>query len=193
MATLLFIYISFFLSVTEEIFFVIPSTLTQVTIGGLMISMPLTVANFGYFMLFLVIPGALGVAVGAIPIFLLARYGLAVSEKESNRLQVIIYQIRNRIGSNQKGSLFIFFLMRLMPNFSGLVATILGGLWGMKTWNFFILTFLGSIIRIAILGMVGWQFSHYAYLLTGKYGWIGLTSGIVVILLIGLFLFKKKR
>jgi membrane protein DedA with SNARE-associated domain len=193
MTTLFFIYSSFAISVIEEIFFVIPSTLAQMAIGGFMLEESINLFNFIYFVLFLVLPASLGVAVGSIPIFLIVKYSLTKNDGKSGRLQKIINKVKESSTSHEKGSIAMFFLMRLLPNFSGLVATIIGGLWSLPMKNFFIFTFLGSIIRITILGLIGWQASNYIYIFTGKYGLIGFSSGIIFILALSTLVFYKKK
>ncbi len=193
MTALFFIYISLSLSVLEEILFFIPSTVAQVSIGGFMIGNPLNFLNFGYFFLFLVLPAALGVAIGSIPIFLLSKYGFTKIDEKQTKLQKIIHKIKENSLSHKDGSISMFFLMRLLPNFSGLVATVIGGLWNFSLKTFLIVTFLGSIIRITILGLIGWQASHYIYIFTGKYGLIGFSLGIIIMLLLTILVFYKKK
>lgn len=162
-------------------------------IGGFMLSEPLTVFNFIYFVIFLVLPASLGVAVGSIPIYLIVRYGLTINNEKNGRLQKIIGKVKESSAANEKGSIAMFFLMRLLPNFSGLIATIIGGLWNIPIKTFFIFTFLGSIIRITVIGFIGWQASNYAYIFTGKYGLIGFSSGIVLILFLSIIIFYRKK
>ena len=194
MTTLFFIYISFGISLIEEIIFVTPSTLVQITLGGFLLNNPLDFYNLLYFISFIVLPSALGVAVGSIPIFLISKISFSLVERNQNFLQKIILKIKTGSLAHKKESSFFFLLMRSLPNFSGLVSTIIGGLWNLSLKKFFVLTFLGSIIRIFILGMIGWQASHYIYIFTGKYGWIGFSIGIIFITTLFIpFLFKKSK
>lgn len=189
---LFLIYSSFSISIIEEIFFVIPSTLAQLSLGGLMIGQTLSITNTLYFLLFIVIPAAAGISLGSIPIFLIARCAFHRTRKRHGKLQKVIESVKASFDAKQKVSKSLFFLMRLLPNFSSLVATIIGGFWGLSIKTFLIITFFGSIIRVFIIAFVGWQASHYIYLFTGKHGWTGFFAGIFILIALSTILLYKK-
>ena len=162
----------------------VPSTIVQIGLGTLMIESDLSLATFLAFFGFLVLPAAAGVTLGSIPTFIFAKYGFDILSQHSLILKKYHDSARDWVKKHEHRSEVAFFVMRALPTFSSLVAALSGGLFGFSIFTYLTISFFGSIIRITVLGFIGWQVSSVAQFFTGAIGWIALAISIILIVAI---------
>jgi uncharacterized membrane protein YdjX (TVP38/TMEM64 family) len=181
MSLLEIFFLVFGVSVLQEIIFILPSTATSVVAGTLFADYALTTGNFILFILAVVLPISLGMAVGSIPAFLLVKHGFTWIERRFDFLDIIIHQARNMAERRPKNIYSFFFVLRALPVFSGLVVTFMAGLVGMPLSKYLVWSFLGTMVRGTMLAYAGWQLSIFASQFSGDYGLAVLALSIVTV------------
>ncbi len=190
----------FLLGVLEEVLFIIPSSLMFLATGFFLIDHSLSFwAALASVLWKLSFWGALGITVGSFFIYgifywggkaFLDRYGryLGISWAE-------VEKIEKKFSAGAKDEIAIF-VLRALPFWSITIVSAFCGLIRLSWKTFGFYTFLGSAVRIAILGMAGWELGG-AYDIFGgrllqweKYGTIFL---IVAVVAIAFYFFYKNE
>lgn len=195
----------FFLSFIEEIIAPVPSSIVLMAAGFLLLPALGSIKTaFLDGMLWVVLPAALGLTLGAILVYSLAyvggepliqrwgkRFGLSWSKVE---------RWRNRITKGTGDELLVFFL-RAFPVVPNSLISVACGMVRYPARSFIILTFLGSMVRALIMGFIGWSvgetYLSYAvrFSVWGRYVLIGGAAVIVLAIVVGMFVnrWRKRR
>ncbi len=191
---------AFFVGFGEEILFFIPSTGFFIALGFFMVDpharfWPAFASAFGT-VGFL---SSLGILLGGWLMYgavyfggkpLVVKFGAYVRLKWQDIER--FYGLLEKRGASVPVLLFI----RVIPAFPIGIMSIVCGLMRARLWEFTWTTFLGSIVRVTFLAMVGWyagrEYAAYAEQIAGyeRYFAIAIALGLSVILLVRL---KKKR
>ncbi|PIP30015.1 hypothetical protein COU12_00295 [Candidatus Jorgensenbacteria bacterium CG10_big_fil_rev_8_21_14_0_10_54_38] len=193
----------FFLSFIEEIIAPVPSSIVLMAAGFLLLPAFGSIKTvFLDGMLWVVLPAAFGLTLGAILVYSLAyvggeplikmwgkRFGLSWSKVE---------RWRNRITKGTGDELLVFFL-RAFPVVPNSLVSAACGMVRYPTRSFIILTFLGSLVRALIMGFIGWSVGE-AYLsyavrfsVWGRYVLIGGAAVIVLAIAAGMFVNRWRK
>ena len=190
-----------FISILEEVIAPIPSTLTTMGAGFLLLGSYETLLSvlFPAF-IFVAVPIGLGMAIGAVFIYSLAYLGEEIIIDRWGRWFGISRQSVDRLkGYFQSGyrDEMILLFLRGTPIFPNSLISGVCGLIHYPIRSFFIISFVGGVLRALPIALLGWwakeAYIEYAGIFSGLESYIlGVAAilgfGIVVIL----FLKKKK-
>ncbi len=195
----------FLLSFIEEIITPVPSSIVLMAAGFLLLpalgSIKTALLDG---VLWVVLPAALGLTLGAILVYSLAYVGgEPLIEKWGKRFGLSWSKVerwRNRITRGTGDELLVFFL-RAFPVVPNSLVSVACGMVRYPARSFIILTFLGSLVRALIMGFVGWSVGE-AYLsyavrfsVWGRYALIGGAAIIALAIVAGIFVkrWRKRR
>lgn len=186
-------------SVLEEIIAPIPSLFMQLTYGFLLyVNTPTTTETVLKFFITMPVFAALGVVVGSLPYFLLAKYvGVRFITKFGRFLGLgrdPYAKIQSFLDKQTFDEKFLVF-GRLIPMVPSIVIAILPGFFGVSVRNYMIFSFIGAYIRCAALGFVGWQLGRSYLVYVDEIKQTQSTWGpifLIFILLVVLFYLRKK-
>lgn len=150
----------FIASFVEEVVAPIPSALVIFSSGFLYISGPITWATVFRLMWLVVVPAAAGVTVGSLVIYGVAYYaGKPMLEKWGKWLGLSWSDIERLQEKFSRSSFdeFGLFVARAIPAIPSVAIAAFCGLIRFKVWPFIIYSFLGLLVRVTILGFIGWQ------------------------------------
>lgn len=150
----------FIASILEEVITPIPSALVILGSGFLLIP-----GGFSWFSLLklitiVVLPAALGVTIGSLFIYTIAYYaGKPVLEKWGKWLGISWSDVTKLQDKFSKGYFdeVSLVIVRSIPLIPTVAVTAFCGLVRFPLKTYLICTFIGSVIRSAILGFIGWQ------------------------------------
>lgn len=149
-----------FLGFFEEVVFIIPSTLVFLALGFLGISKTLTVEEaliksflvYGFW-------GALGVILGSVIVYWAAFYGGKYFIERFGKYFGVSWGELERwslwFGKGYKDELVVF-VARALPFLPITLVTLAGGVLRLPWRMFFLMTFLGTMVRVGILVFFGW-------------------------------------
>ena len=118
---------------------------------------PFTVALMAKLLVFVAVPVGLGSALGSIPLYYLAWFG---GRPVVNKFQKILrfkWDDVEKVSKYLKGTWYdeiIFLLLRCTPVLPSIPMDLAGGLFRMNFMSFFVLTAVGSIIRMMLTLLV---------------------------------------
>jgi membrane protein DedA with SNARE-associated domain len=147
--------------VIEEIIAIIPSSIVQMGAGFLFLSgMPVGVDALVRLLTHVILPASLGVVVGSLPIYYAAYYGGKPVIDKFGRFVGVgwtdIEQAQQKFTETSREELFIF-ICRALPIMPSVVITTFSGIVRVRVGTYLLYTFLGTLVRAAILGVLGWQ------------------------------------
>ncbi len=186
-------------SVLEEIIAPIPSLFMQLTYGFLLyVNTPTTTETVLKFFVTMPVAAGLGVVVGSLPYFLLAKYvGVRFITRFGRFLGLgrdPYAKIQSFLDKQTFDEKFLVF-GRLIPMVPSIVIAILPGFFGVSVRNYIVYSFIGAYIRCAALGFVGWQLgrSYVTYVDQIKQTQsVWAPVFLIFILLIALFYLRRK-
>lgn len=158
-------------SLIEEVIAPIPSTVVILFGGFLLIPSDATVLEAaGQVALKVMLPASVGMAIGSLFPYFIARIGEKVAvEKFGALLQVdwkTVEKAQAYFEKNKSESLLLF-IARAVPVIPSVVIAVFCGLIRMPVGKFVLWSFLGSLIRTFLLGMLGWAvgsaYDRYAH------------------------------
>lgn len=183
-------------SVVEEIIAPIPSTLvimgtSFIILKGAIVSPETLFLLFGN----IVLPAAIGVTIGSIVIYALAyflgrefvvRWGKYLGVSWNN-----IEKAQNRFEESRSDEILLF-LVRAFPIIPSIAINVFCGFIRYDLKKFIIITFLGTLVRASILGIIGWQFGSFYQSISAEISNIEeIGLAIVIIALIIYVVYKK--
>ncbi len=183
--------------VLEEIIVPLPSSLIMMA-GGFFLIQGQTFAQALPEIFFkLMIPGALGVTLGSMFFYFLSFYGgeialkkvgpkFGLSTRETEKIQDYFQK--------KKWDETALFILRALPIFPGVGVSVIAGLIKMPLLNFLIIGFLGSSLRVLIMGILGWQLKEAYFVLAMKFESLSNLVFLVFALCVILgYLFLKRK
>jgi membrane protein DedA with SNARE-associated domain len=148
-------------SIIEEIIAIIPSSVVQMGAGFLFLGGQEVGAPALVTLLFMVVlPATLGVMVGSLPIYYATYFGgKPVIERFGRYFSVSweeVERVEQHFAASGKIGRFIF-ICRALPVMPSVVITTFSGIVRVPVYTYLLYTFLGTLVRAGILGVVGWQ------------------------------------
>lgn len=148
-------------SIIEEIIAIIPSSIVQMGAGLLFLGgAPWGVDACITLLTHVMLPAAFGVMVGSLPIYYAAYYGgKPIIDRFGRWVGVSwgdVEQAQSRFAASGREELFIF-ICRALPIMPSVVITTFSGVVRVRFATYLLYTFLGTLVRAGILGILGWQ------------------------------------
>lgn len=183
-------------SVVEEIIAPIPSTLVIMGTSFIILK-GATISPETLFLLFgnIVLPAAIGVTIGSIVIYAFAYFlGREFVVRWGKYLGVSwdsIEKAQSRFEESRSDEILLF-LVRAFPIIPSIAINVFCGFIRYELKKFIIITFLGTLVRASILGIIGWQFgSFYQSISTEISNIEEIGLSIVIMALIIYVVYKK--
>ena len=185
----------FLSGLVEEILFIIPSSPLFVAVGFFMIP-----ASLSFWLALLMVLGkmaiwgALGITIGSFLIYGLAYWGGKPLIKKYGKFIGVSWEkvekIENQYSQTKIDELGILFF-RAIPIWPITVVSVFCGAVRVSWKTFAIYTFLGTIIRVTITGMIGWYVGTAYEAIGGQFEQLELygTISLGVLLLAGFYYF----
>lgn len=182
----------FLVGFLEEVIFIIPSQLIFLGVGFFFIDPALPI---GRELLVLVIKmsfwGALGVTLGSYLVYGLFYWGGKRFLENYGRYIGVKWEAIAKLEQKFNESWMdesVIFILRALPIWSMTVVSAFAGLIRIKWREFGLFTFLGSVVRVAALILIGWQLGELYYLAADRLGKIEI-FGTLALLILSLFFF----
>ncbi len=183
-------------SLIEEIIAPIPSTL--IILGSsffMMHGSPITIESMVSLILYVAIPAAAGMTLGSLFLYaigyyigkpFICRWGKYMGFSWEN-----VEETRTKFAESKNDDIALFSL-RAIPVVPSVAISMFCGIIRYDLKNYVIITFLGSIMRAAILGFLGWQFGRFYLQIADQ---LAIYEDIIIlgfiILVAGFILYKK--
>ncbi|MEX0672646.1 MAG: VTT domain-containing protein [Candidatus Paceibacterota bacterium] len=150
----------FLASIIEEVVVPIPAAVVQLGAGYFLLPNEVT-TDFAVTMIFsIIVPIALGVSIGSLAIYYLGYFtGKPLLERWGKYAGLSwrgVERRHDKFKSTQADATVLFFL-RIAPLVPSAVISLSCGVIRMKLWKYLLYTFLGTMIRVAFLAMIGSQ------------------------------------
>lgn len=190
----------FFVGFLEEVIFIIPSSLVFLAAGFFLVDAGLPLgAAISMIAIKVAWWGSLGVTIGSYAIYALFYWGGKAAVGKYGRYLGIgwesITKLERRFAKGHADEL-VLFLLRAMPIWSMTLVSAFAGLIRLPWKEFGLYTFLGTMVRLFLLGFLGWKlgaaYYHWA-------GWLEKAQIYGSIILLGLFVvfliyvFRRRR
>jgi membrane protein DedA with SNARE-associated domain len=151
----------FLATLLEEIIAPLPSPIVSLAAGFFLITSDVAIIEALWRALFLIaLPVAIGVVIGSSVVYALGFFGgKPFIEKNKKWLGIEwknIEDVENRLMQG-RGDEVTLFVLRLLPIVPGVAISVFGGIVRYPFKKFIVITFLGSLIRAFVLGLIGWQ------------------------------------
>jgi len=154
----------FLASVAEEVIAPIPSAVIMTMSGFLLITGPVSINSLGALVFKVAIPAALGVTIGSLWIYYLARYGgQAVIERWGKYIGLYwndIEKMQNKVSNSSKDEVLIM-SARILPIVPSVAISAFCGILKMDVLKYFIISFVGIFFRGLILGSIGCKLAMF--------------------------------
>mgnify|MGYP000249074280 CR=1 FL=1 len=147
-------------SIIEEVIAPIPSTMVILFGGFFLVPQDATFWEAaGTVVLKVMIPASIGMSLGSLFPYYIARLGERVAVKKFGKLLQVDDAMIDKAQAyfaKSKSDEMLLFVVRAVPVVPSVVIGVFCGLMKLPVKEFLIWSFLGSLIRTFILGMVGW-------------------------------------
>lgn len=188
----------FYASVAEEIIHVVPTSVVHLTAGAMLLgdlswSWQLLVRAI----LFVGIPAALGVTIGALPFYIAGWYGgKPFIERYGKWIGVSWESIEafDRRLSKTAWDEVIYTILRAMPFIPSIVMSVGAGVLRLPLRTYFIGSLLGTFIRATAMGMVGALLGSQAGVIGGvikKTQNAGIIFLVILVTIVGYYLHRR--
>ena len=150
----------FLASFIEEVVAPIPSAVIMLMSGFLFIKGTLSLALLFDVFYLVALPAALGVSVGSLVVYGLARHvGIQVLVRWGKYIGITEAMIEKAQAyfKDSKKDEWLVFIARIIPVVPAVAIALGAGLIRMNVWRYLAISFVGTVIRAYILGIVGWQ------------------------------------
>lgn len=154
----------FLAAFTEELIVPIPSTVVILSSGFLFISGPFEINEFIRLLAIVILPASLGVTIGSLFIYGIAYYaGKPVLIRWGKWLGVSWSDIESmqQKFATQSFDEWALIVTRAIPIIPSVVISAFSGVIRFPLRMYLICSFLGTVVRTTILGLIGWQASEF--------------------------------
>ncbi len=189
----------FFGALAEEFFYIIPSSIVQLSAGVILLGkISFSWALLGKAMLIIGIPASVGVTLGSLPYYALGYYGgKPAIEKWGKWLGINWQQVEEldeKLNKNWWDE-FIFIGLRALPILPSVLLSVGPGVLRLPMRTYLIGSFVGTFIRATAMGFVGALLGgqvENAVSIIGKVEHVGLVI-FIVSCIIGVWLFLRSK
>lgn len=176
-------------SIIEEIIAPIPSTAVVLLGGFLLIPRDASFLEVvSATALKVMLPASIGISVGSLFPYYVARIGGKVAIDRFSKLLGVDWALvekAQKYFENSKRDELLLFLVRAVPIIPSVIIGVFCGLVRIPVKEFLIWSFLGSLVRTFILGLIGWAagsaYSQYAEQISGVENIVLVLSVLVMI------------
>lgn len=172
-------------SLIEEVIAPIPSTLVVLFGGFFLIPEDVTFLQAAIEVSYKVmLPASVGMAIGSLFPYYIAKIGEKVAVDRFGKLLQVDWAMvekAQKYFEEKKSDELMLFIARAVPVIPSVVIAVFCGLIRMNVRTFIIYSFLGSLIRTFVLGMIGWAVGN-AYATYAKQ--LSLVENAVLVLVV---------
>src|SRR3989344_125089 len=190
----------FLASILEEVVAPIPSALVQMGAGfSFLGNLPISLSSIWTLFVIFILPATVGVTIGSLFVYYIAYFaGKPFLQKYGKYLGISwesVQAAETKFASKHTDALMLFTL-RCVPIIPSVAVSALCGLMRLSFLKYIIFTFLGTVVRASILGVLGWQAGSFYKIYAER---IDLAENFIIIGLLVLLsgyvlykIFKKK-
>lgn len=187
-----------FLAFAQEIFPPLPSTVITFSAGVLFLTGEvLGVDAFVRLFLYVGIPIAIGLSIGALVIYGIVYWGGKPVVERWGRFAGVSWKEIEQLQNNMKGRKaddIVLFLARATPVIPSVAINVFAGLVRWPPISFFLNTFFGTVIRSMWVGFLGWQVGNlYEKYATAIEQVQNVILAVVVIGVVGFFIYRRRK
>lgn len=188
-------------SFLEEVIAPIPSAIVMLGSGFLFLHGSLSFALIMKLIIYVAIPVACGVTIGSLVVYTIAKYiGVTLLIKWGKIFGVtedMVGRAEMYFGEHKRDDIAVL-VARIIPIVPAVVIALGAGLIRMPLLRYMTISFIGTIVRASILGLLGWQvgslYTEYASYVSRYENWVLLICVCGVgIGLVRLYIKNKKK
>lgn len=157
----------FLACIIEEVIAPIPSAGVVLFAGVLLVPADATMLEAARFTaLYVMLPASIGITLGSLFPYYVARIGEEVAVNKCGKLLGVDWSLVKKAEvyfKSHRSDEVLLFLVRCVPIIPSVIIGVFCGLVHMPVLRFVTFTFLGTLVRTFILGLVGWS-ARTAYL-----------------------------
>jgi membrane protein DedA with SNARE-associated domain len=188
----------FLASLAEEVIAPIPSSVVIIGSSFFIMTDPtITLASLGKLFFVIALPAAFGVTLGSLLFYGITYFaGRPFIERWGKYLGLSwqdIQELDKRFDESYTDEILIFAL-RVIPITPSIVINAFCGFIRYDIKKYLIITFFGTLLRVFMLGFIGWQFGNIYQNISQQFSAIE-TWGIILIVMfiIGIIIYLRKR
>lgn len=183
-------------SIIEEIIAPIPSTLVIMGSSFLILKgYPIAVDSIMRLLIYVVLPASAGVTLGSLFVYAIGYFlGSPFIKRWGKYMGVSWDDIEKAEGrfSQGKSDNLILFILRAVPVVPSVAISIFCGFIRYRLRDYIMFTFLGSLVRGFVLGILGWQFGMLYLEISQQISFLEELVLLVLVIALGVYLYWRK-
>lgn len=183
-------------SIIEEIIAPIPSTLVIMGSSFLILKgYPIAVDSIMRLLIYVVLPASAGVTLGSLFVYAIGYFlGSPFIKRWGKYMGVSwddIEKAEGRFSQGQSDNL-ILFILRAVPVVPSVAISIFCGFIRYRLRDYITFTFMGSLVRGFVLGILGWQFGMLYLEISQQISFLEELVLLVLVIALGVYLYWRK-
>lgn len=183
-------------SIIEEIIAPIPSTLVIMGSSFLILKgYPIAVDSIMRLLIYVVLPASAGVTLGSLFVYAIGYFlGSPFIKRWGKYMGVSWDDIEKAEGrfSQGKSDNLILFILRAVPVVPSVAISIFCGFIRYRLRDYIMFTFLGSLVRGFVLGILGWQFGMLYLEISQQISFLEELVLLVLVIALAFYLYWRK-
>lgn len=183
-------------SIIEEIIAPIPSTLVIMGSSFLILKgYPIAVDSIMRLLIYVVLPASAGVTLGSLFVYAIGYFlGSPFIKRWGKYMGVSWDDIEKAEGrfSQGKSDNLILFILRAVPVVPSVAISIFCGFIRYRLRDYITFTFMGSLVRGFVLGILGWQFGMLYLEISQQISFLEELVLLVLVIALGVYLYWRK-
>lgn len=183
-------------SIIEEIIAPIPSTLVIMGSSFLILKgYPIAVDSMMRLLIYVVLPASAGVTLGSLFVYAIGYFlGSPFIKRWGKYMGVSWDDIEKAEGrfSQGKSDNLILFILRAVPVVPSVAISIFCGFIRYRLRDYITFTFMGSLVRGFVLGILGWQFGMLYLEISQQISFLEELVLLVLVIALGVYLYWRK-
>ncbi len=183
-------------SIIEEIIAPIPSTLVIMGSSFLILKgYPIAVDSIMRLLIYVVLPASAGVTLGSLFVYAIGYFlGSPFIKRWGKYMGVSWDDIEKAEGrfSQGKSDNLILFILRAVPVVPSVAISIFCGFIRYRLRDYIMFTFLGSLVRGFVLGILGWQFGMLYLEISQQISFLEELVLLVLVIALAVYLYWRK-
>jgi membrane protein DedA with SNARE-associated domain len=187
----------FLASLIEEIIAPIPSTLVIMGTSFLILkNNPISFSSVTTLFTNIVFPASLGVTLGSLFVYAIGYFAGKPFLKRWGKYLGFTWddleKTEKKFDGNRSNEILLF-LVRAVPIIPSVAISVFCGFVRFDIKNYIIITFLGTIVRSFILGLIGWQFGSMYQTAANEISYLEEVSLLVIVIVFAIYLIYKRK
>ncbi len=187
----------FLASIVEEIIAPIPSTLVIMGSSFLILKdYPLAADSIVRLLIYVVLPASAGVTLGSLVVYAIGYFlGSPFIKRWGKYMGVSwddIEKAEGRFSSGHSDNL-ILLTFRAVPVVPSVAISIFCGFIRYRLRDYIIFTFLGSLVRGLVLGILGWQFGMLYLEISRQISYLEELALLLLVVALAVYLYRRKQ